>query len=339
MSRPAPRRHRRLRLRRAPPAGGAQGGPPDLRPRPALAEPRSGAPVHPNITLAPGRHRRPDGARVRLREDRRRGRGRRPHPPRRPLRLHRRGAPRVLAHERPRPAERARALARPRAPALRLLELRSPPAACPPPGQALDEASPPDGEHIYARTKRAGEEMLREYRDALPVARSSASRPSSRTGASTRRSSCSSSTWLSRRLEPRDCSGAAASRPSPTCTSATRCASSATVLARLDDARRPGRSWWRAPTGPSPTASCSRRRRSSTSASGDGRCFMPRPLCGPGMWARDLAGRLARRAALRAAVDGPLHRHPHDRGRPAGPARSSAGSRGRASWSCGGCRS
>jgi nucleoside-diphosphate-sugar epimerase len=38
-------------------------------------------------------------------------------------------------------------------------------AACrlPPPGKVLDEASPPDGEHIYARTKRAGEEMLREF--------------------------------------------------------------------------------------------------------------------------------------------------------------------------------
>jgi nucleoside-diphosphate-sugar epimerase len=36
-------------------------------------------------------------------------------------------------------------------------------AACrlPRPGEALDEASPPDGEHVYARTKRAGEEMLR----------------------------------------------------------------------------------------------------------------------------------------------------------------------------------
>jgi nucleoside-diphosphate-sugar epimerase len=37
-------------------------------------------------------------------------------------------------------------------------------AACrlPSPGAALDETSPPDGDHIYARTKRAGEEMLRE---------------------------------------------------------------------------------------------------------------------------------------------------------------------------------
>lgn len=38
-------------------------------------------------------------------------------------------------------------------------------AACrfPPPGQALNEWSPPDGQHIYARTKREGERMLGEY--------------------------------------------------------------------------------------------------------------------------------------------------------------------------------
>jgi nucleoside-diphosphate-sugar epimerase len=43
-------------------------------------------------------------------------------------------------------------------------------AACrfPPPGGALDESSPPDGEHIYARTKRAGEEMLAEFREDVP---------------------------------------------------------------------------------------------------------------------------------------------------------------------------
>lgn len=38
----------------------------------------------------------------------------------------------------------------------------------PPPGKALNEDSPPDGEHIYAVTKRVGEEMLREYRDTVP---------------------------------------------------------------------------------------------------------------------------------------------------------------------------
>ena len=32
-------------------------------------------------------------------------------------------------------------------------------------GRALDESSPPDGEHIYARTKGLGEQMLAEYRD------------------------------------------------------------------------------------------------------------------------------------------------------------------------------
>lgn len=40
-------------------------------------------------------------------------------------------------------------------------------AACdyPPPGKALDETSPPDGRHIYSRTKAMGEAMLAEYSD------------------------------------------------------------------------------------------------------------------------------------------------------------------------------
>lgn len=43
-------------------------------------------------------------------------------------------------------------------------------AACafPKPPAVLDEASPPDGDHIYAETKRIGERMLDEYRDAFP---------------------------------------------------------------------------------------------------------------------------------------------------------------------------
>ncbi len=43
-------------------------------------------------------------------------------------------------------------------------------AACrfPAPGTALDETSPADGDHVYARSKRSGEEMLAEYRDQVP---------------------------------------------------------------------------------------------------------------------------------------------------------------------------
>ncbi len=43
-------------------------------------------------------------------------------------------------------------------------------AACafPPRGDALDETSPADGEHIYAVTKRIGEDMLAEYDDRVP---------------------------------------------------------------------------------------------------------------------------------------------------------------------------
>jgi nucleoside-diphosphate-sugar epimerase len=40
-------------------------------------------------------------------------------------------------------------------------------AACelPPPGKTLDETSPPDGRHIYAQTKRIGETMVGGYKD------------------------------------------------------------------------------------------------------------------------------------------------------------------------------
>ncbi len=43
-------------------------------------------------------------------------------------------------------------------------------AACnfPPKGEKLTEDSPPDGEHIYAVTKRIGEEMLAEYDETVP---------------------------------------------------------------------------------------------------------------------------------------------------------------------------
>lgn len=43
-------------------------------------------------------------------------------------------------------------------------------AACdyPPTGQYLNEDSPPDGKHIYARSKAAGENILAEYDDSIP---------------------------------------------------------------------------------------------------------------------------------------------------------------------------
>jgi nucleoside-diphosphate-sugar epimerase len=53
---------------------------------------------------------------------------------------------------------------------LRRFVFSSSTAACafPPLGGALVEGSPPDGDHIYARTKATGERMLREYRDHFP---------------------------------------------------------------------------------------------------------------------------------------------------------------------------
>ena len=43
-------------------------------------------------------------------------------------------------------------------------------AACafPPAGSAIDEASPPSGKHVYAVTKKLGEEMLADYDEAIP---------------------------------------------------------------------------------------------------------------------------------------------------------------------------
>ena len=43
-------------------------------------------------------------------------------------------------------------------------------AACafPPPGKPLTEDSPPDGDHIYAATKRVGEAMVKEYERSFP---------------------------------------------------------------------------------------------------------------------------------------------------------------------------
>ena len=43
-------------------------------------------------------------------------------------------------------------------------------AACafPPPGAALTESTPPDGDHVYAKTKAIGEAMLAEYSDDFP---------------------------------------------------------------------------------------------------------------------------------------------------------------------------
>jgi nucleoside-diphosphate-sugar epimerase len=43
-------------------------------------------------------------------------------------------------------------------------------AACnfPPAGQTITESSPPDGEHIYSKTKKIGEQMLAEYDDRIP---------------------------------------------------------------------------------------------------------------------------------------------------------------------------
>jgi nucleoside-diphosphate-sugar epimerase len=54
---------------------------------------------------------------------------------------------------------------------LKLLMFASSVAACsfPEPGEFIDENSPPDGEHIYAWSKRVGEEMIRNYAKDRPA--------------------------------------------------------------------------------------------------------------------------------------------------------------------------
>ena len=95
-------------------------------------------------------------------------------------------------------------------------------AACPfsRPGHPITEATPPDGGHIYARTKAAGERMLTEYTGPASRRSSSASPRCSRTGASTRRCRCCSTPGCRDDGTPAS-SPAAARPPSPTCTSAT----------------------------------------------------------------------------------------------------------------------
>ena len=94
-----------------------------------------GAPEPPEHLVDPDRHRRPRAARPRLRGDQDERRRRRPSPPRGPLRLHRRGAPEVLADQRRGPAQRPGAVAR--GSTLRRFIFASSVAACrfPPPGR------------------------------------------------------------------------------------------------------------------------------------------------------------------------------------------------------------
>ncbi len=126
---PHARPHGGLRIRGPAPPRVPRRGVPDLRDRPPVPGPLRGAGT-PEHHLVPGRHRRARAPLRGLPDDPRPRRRRHRRPPRRALRLHRRGAPRVPADERGGPEEHARLLPRARREALRLLELgRGLPAA------------------------------------------------------------------------------------------------------------------------------------------------------------------------------------------------------------------
>jgi nucleoside-diphosphate-sugar epimerase len=159
----------------------------------------------------------------------------------------------------------------------------------PPPGKALDEASPPDGEHIYARTKKAGEDMLREFEAQVPSV--------TLRFAALFSDWCEYAplymflrTWLASAWNHRILGGRGQSAIPYLHVRDAICLFRR-VLARLPDLD-PGQVLVASPDG-----AVSHRElfeEATLLHFGERRrpLFMPRPLCGPGMWARDLAGRL-----------------------------------------------
>jgi len=163
-------------------------------------------------------------------------------------------------------------------------------AACrlPPPGKALDETRRPDGEHIYARTKKAGEDMLREFQAQLPsvILRFAALFSDW----------CEYAplytflrTWLSGAWNRRILGGRGRSAI-PYLHIRDAIHLFRTVLTRGD--LPPGQVVVASPDGA--VAHRELFEEATLLYFGERRrpLFMPRPLCGPGMWARDLAGRL-----------------------------------------------
>jgi nucleoside-diphosphate-sugar epimerase len=167
-------------------------------------------------------------------------------------------------------------------------------AACafPPPGEVLNESSSPDGDHIYARTKALGERMVHEYEGFFP-------------STIVRFAALFSDwceypplfmfleTWLSKAWNARILGGRGAS---------------AIPYLHVDDLtlffQEVLHSGCRLPPGvvlqASPDGATSHQELFEATTSlhrgRPARAFhMPRPLCGPGMWALDLAGRLVGR--------------------------------------------
>ena len=186
--------------------------------------------------------------------------------------------------------------------AVRLLELRR---GLPAPGARVGPHGGRARPTVTTSTRapRAiGEAMVEGVRGCLPARRSSASRRSSPTGASTRPSSCSSRRG-SRRRGTGTSSAAAASRRSPTSTSRTSSRRSASSSTRRPGELAPGEVLIASPDG-----STSHRElfeEATRDLEGEPRrpILMPRLLCGPGMWARALA-RAADRARCPSSAPG-----------------------------------
>ena len=251
---------------------------------------RSGAPVHPNITLAPGGHRRPGGESSR--SSRESGTTAGPTSS-----IHLAAHYDFTGEEHPE-YERTNVqglrnvleLARPLG--LKRFIFSSSTAACrfPATGEALVEGSLPDGDHIYARTKAKGERMLGGVPRLLPLH----DRPLRR--ALLRLVRVPAAVHVPRdlaveRLERADArrAGAVGDPVPPRATtspcSSSRCSTGSTRCA-------PGQVLQASPDGAvshqqlydEATLLHFGNRRASL--------HMPRPLCGPGMWGLDLLGRL-----------------------------------------------
>lgn len=165
-------------------------------------------------------------------------------------------------------------------------------AACrlPKPGDVLTESSPPDGEHVYARTKAIGEAMVKEYADAFP--------------STIVRFAALFSDWceypplfmfLSTWLSPawnRSVLGGRGESAIPYLHVRDVVAMLRLVLDRPPGDLEPGEVLVASPDG------CTSHRELFEEATRDREgaarkpFFLPKVLCGPGMWARELAGRL-----------------------------------------------
>ena len=164
-------------------------------------------------------------------------------------------------------------------------------AACelPPHGRTLDETSPPDGRHIYAQTKRIGETMVGGYKDRFtPVVMRFAAMFSDH---------CEYpplymffETWLSDAWN-RHVLGGKGESAIPYLHVADAVAFLVRLLERRED-WKPREVLLASPDGATSHAELFAATMAHESAAPARPIRMPKILCGPGMWARDLAGRL-----------------------------------------------